>query len=219
MIVLHACIIWLQHAAMPKLAVAKVLQLCCMWCCKHVQFQTYMYTYLHGEQRQAKDITPALNRVFDYEDFRHTGNLVPRGNLRKAALRKAFAFTSLQEFQAPRYFTRLALRTSIVTLLRNRGLDLPKLPGLEQKTWLETQTARLQLLCRRAKKNAHARKHVRKRPQKSRKLSVCLPRPMADDADTQPGWWEAYAWSDEAAASCQHDEGFREQTCASHPCK
>ena len=112
-----------------------------------------------ARQKNAGHIFSCLHACFQacdgYADVvNHTGELFPRGDLRKKKVRTLVEFASGPACRG-RVFTTRVCRMAIRKLMRS-DLELkpPRDPEESWNTWLDRQSRRLQVLVRSAKKRA-----------------------------------------------------------------
>ena len=125
---------------------------------------------------KAQVIARNLWAVLDVERFLKTGTLFGYRCLRQTKARSDFSWCVTDaQVHSNRFFTKKAVKTGIKLLMKQNNLELPDIPGLKYREWLDTQTDRVRDLCKRARRSSA----------------------MADDAETQP--YDLMAWDEEIA--------------------
>ena len=113
--------------------------------CARIKTSEHIFSCLHACFQACESYADLVN---------HTGELFPRGNLKKKNVRNLLEFVSGPACRG-RVFTARVCRMVIRKLMRS-DLELkpPRDPEESWNTWLDRQSRRLQLLARSAKKRA-----------------------------------------------------------------
>ena len=101
---------------------------------------------------KAQVIARNLWAVLDVETFSKTGTLFGYRCLRQAKARSDFSWcVTDSQVHSNRFFTKKAVRAGIQLLFKEYDLQLPDIPGLKFRDWLEKQAVRVRDLCQRAR--------------------------------------------------------------------
>ena len=105
-------------------------------------------------RRNAEFVVTQIWENLDLEKVEETGSLFPRGNLKKAYLRRLLQFVADHACSGKRYFTGRLLRLVVRKLIRKLPFSLATDPRQSQEDYVSIQVKRLSRLTRQAKKIA-----------------------------------------------------------------
>lgn len=103
----------------------------------------------------AKKFAKQIYPLMDVERIERTGQMWPRGTLRKRRVRKVFEAQWLREVQG-RVFTRILCLDIVSRLLEMIGVQPTRPPDQSLNQWRKSQAVRFHTLCRHAKKQRYA---------------------------------------------------------------
>ena len=91
------------------------------------------------------------NTPEDSERIARTGQLIPPGSLKYKAVRQKLEWVKF--LPSERFFTRKRVQQALEELLTLHKLQLPCVPGLSPKAWIDSQVAPLTKILQRARKS------------------------------------------------------------------
>ena len=100
---------------------------------------------------KAQLICDHLYSQLDEEHLRRTGRVTKVFHFRSAKNRKLFRW--VQDVHGNRFFTRKAVSESLRLMFRAHKLQLPEVPGLSFKAWIEQESKLLQELLQKARRS------------------------------------------------------------------
>ena len=100
---------------------------------------------------KAQLICDNLYSQLDEEHLRRTGRVTKVFHFRSAKNRKLFRW--VQDVHGNRFFTRKAVSESLRLMFRAHKLQLPEVPGLSFKAWIEQESKLLQELLQKARRS------------------------------------------------------------------
>ena len=106
---------------------------------------------------RAEKVATMATLIFEHlieprrEEIKKTGALTPTQSLRHRSTRTAMQWA--RNLDASRWFTAAMCGEALEKVLKTHQVDLPSVPGFDQKQWCAQEAKILHKLCKRARKS------------------------------------------------------------------